>query len=123
MNKFNLLSDQPLKSETDFEGAKFGHKEIADTLTELIINCPTPFTIGLFGRWGAGKSTISFMLKAAMYMNKFGFILFDVWKHESDALRRTFLKEAVKQLKEQKNLPQDFNLEERIDSKIIRRVE
>ncbi len=123
MNKFNLLSDQPLKSETDFESAKFGHKEIAETLTSLIINCPTPFTIGLFGRWGAGKSTISYMLKKAMSENKFGFVLFDVWKHESDALRRTFLKESVKQLKEQKNIPKDFNLEERIDSKITRKVE
>lgn len=123
MDSFNLLSDQPLKSETDFESAKFGHKEIAETLTSLISNCPTPFTIGLFGRWGSGKSTISNMLKRKMLETKFGFVLFDVWKHESDALRRTFLKESVKQLKKQKNLQQDFNLEERLDSKITRKVE
>jgi len=112
MNKFNLLSDQPLKSEADFESTKFGHKEIAETITSLIINCPTPFTIGLFGKWGAGKSTISYMLQKAMLEKKFGFVLFDVWKHESDALRRTFLKESVNQLKEQKNIPEDFNLVE-----------
>lgn len=123
MDKFNLLSDQPLKSESDFNSAKFGHKEISETLTSLIISCPTPFTIGLFGRWGAGKSTISYMLKKAMSENKFGFVLFDVWKHESDALRRTFLKESVNQLKEQKNIQENFNLEERIDSKITRKVE
>lgn len=123
MDKFNLLSDQPLKSEADFENAKFGHKEIAETLTSLIINCPTPFTIGLFGRWGAGKSTISYMLKKAMSENKFGLVLFDVWKHESDALRRTFLKESVKQLKEQGSIATDFNLEERLDSKVTRKVE
>ena len=123
MDKFNLLSDQPLKTEKDFESAKFGHKEISETLTSLIISCPTPFTIGLFGRWGAGKSTISYMLKEAMSENKFGFVLFDVWKHESDALRRTFLKESVNQLKEQKNIQEEFNLEERIDSKITRKVE
>jgi hypothetical protein len=123
MDKFNLLSDQPLKSEDDFEDAKFGHKEISETLTSLIISCPTPFTIGLFGRWGAGKSTISYMLKNAMSENKFGFVLFDVWKHESDALRRTFLKESVIQLKEQKNVREDFKLEERLDSIIIRKVD
>lgn len=123
MDKFNLLSDQPLKTEKDFESAKFGHEEIAETLTSLIINCPTPFTIGLFGRWGAGKSTISYMLRKTMPENKIGFVLFDVWKHESDALRRTFLKESVKQLKDQKNIQENFNLEERIDSKIIRKVE
>jgi hypothetical protein len=123
MDKFNLLSDQPLKSEKDFEIAKFGHKEIAETLTSLITNCPTPFTIGLFGKWGAGKSTISYMLKKAMSEKKIGFILFDVWKHESDALRRTFLKESVKQLREPRNIPEDFNLEERIGSKITRKVE
>ena len=116
-------SDQPLKTEKDFESAKFGHKEISETLTSLIISCPTPFTIGLFGRWGVGKSTISYMLKEAMSENKFGFVLFDVWKHESDALRRTFLKESVNQLKEQKNIQENFNLEERIDSKITRKVE
>lgn len=120
---YNLLSDQPLKSETDFESAKFGHKEIAETLTSLIINCPTPFTIGLFGRWGVGKSTISYMLEKPMIENKVGFVLFDVWKHESDALRRTFLKELVNQLKGQKNIQEDFNLEERLYSKITRRVE
>lgn len=123
MKKFKLLSDQPLRVEGDFESAKFGHKEIAETLTSLITNCPTPFTIGLFGRWGSGKSTISYMLKKAMSTSKCGFVLFDVWKHESDALRRTFLKESVNQLKEQKNLKNSFNLDERIESKITHKIE
>lgn len=120
--KFNLLPDQPLKSETDFENAKFGHQEIADTLTSLIINCPTPFTIGLFGKWGVGKSTVAFMLKKAMKEHEFGFVLFDVWKHESDALRRTFLKESVKQLEDQKITQEEYKLEERIDNKITRKT-
>ncbi len=123
MDKFNLLPDQPLKSEAAFESAKFGHKEIAETLTSIIVNCPTPFTIGLFGRWGAGKSTISFMLQSEMATKKLGFVLFDVWKHESDALRRTFLKESLKQLEKQKRISKEFKLEDRVDSKITRKVE
>ncbi len=123
MDNFRLLSDQPLKSEVSFESAKFGHKEIAETLTAIVSNCPTPFTIGLFGRWGSGKSTISNMLKKAMVERKFGFVLFDVWKHESDALRRTFLKESVNQLKKQNSLGDDFNLKDRLESKVTRRIE
>ena len=123
MDNFKLLSDQPLRSQADFENAKFGHNEIAETLTSLIINCPTPFTIGLFERWGVGKSTIPYMLKKAMAENKFGFVVFDVWKHESDALRRTFLKESVRQLKDQGNLKDDFTLQERLDLKVTRKIE
>jgi len=123
MENYNLLPDQPLKSTKAAAGAKFGHKEIAETLSSLVLNCPTPFTIGLFGRWGAGKSTISYMLKDAMLKNKISFVLFDVWKHEADALRRTFLKESFKQLSEQKNIKEKYSLEDRIDSKITRQVE
>jgi hypothetical protein len=117
MDDFHLLPDQPLKSPEDIKSARFGHKEIADSLLSLINHCPTPFTIGLFGRWGAGKSTISYMLQSGILQNKYGFVLFDVWKHEADALRRTFLKESVNQLNAQKKLPDDFSLAERLESK------
>ena len=35
-----------------------GAKPYAETLSEIISNSKTPFTIGLFGGWGVGKSSI-----------------------------------------------------------------
>ena len=48
------------------------------------------------------------------------FTSFDVWKHEADSLRGTFLKEIVKQLKNKDLLPKEFKLSERMDTSISR---
>ena len=92
---YKFITEQPATDEL-----KFGHKEILDTLESIVKDCDTPFTIGLFGKWGSGKSSIAENLKGRLLKGggSIPVILFDVWKHEGDALRRTFLKEMVKQL-------------------------
>lgn len=97
---FEFLKDKPLETTGELSASKFGHEEIATTLSRIIIKCPAPFTIGLFAKWGAGKSTVANSLKEQLPAEKIPVIIFDVWKHEGDALRRTFLKETVRQLKE-----------------------
>lgn len=94
--KYKFLEEKPLVDKE----LKFGHKEIALSLENMIINCHTPFTIGLYGKWGSGKSTITENIKKNLKGKKIPVIIFDVWKHEGDALRRTFLKELVNQLKD-----------------------
>jgi len=119
-----FLSDLPLQTEGEFLNSKFGHKEIADALTKIVINCPTPFTIGLFGKWGSGKSSIANKLKYELELKDTPVVIFDVWKHKGDSLRRAFLKEFFNQLKKDKSkeeesfLNEDFKLDERLISGI-----
>src|SRR3989338_4911981 len=98
--KFKFLEERPLQSATEFSNSKFGHGEIADTLVKIVKACPAPFTVGLFAKWGSGKSTVANSLKDKLPKENIPVIIFDVWKHEGDSLRRTFLKEMVRQLKE-----------------------
>ena len=59
---YEFLIDKPIPSEED-QNIRFGHKEIARTLSDLILKAKPPFTIALFGKWGTGKSTISNSVK------------------------------------------------------------
>ena len=56
-NDIHFLSDRPIETD-EISQTKFGHEGIAETIKNIIISCPTRFTIGLFGRWGSGKTTI-----------------------------------------------------------------
>jgi len=86
-----ILSDQPTDED------EFGsHTRIANSLKEIIINETGGKTIGLVGTWGSGKSTIISVLQKLIQSNKevnenIKFIVFDVWAHEGDPLRRSFL--------------------------------
>lgn len=92
---YKFLTEQP-----NADHLKFGHNELLDTVQSIVTHCDTPFTVGLFGKWGSGKSSIAEGLRSRLVKEGKGIpvILFDVWKHEGDALRRTFLKEIVRQL-------------------------
>lgn len=106
----NFLSDQPLKFD-EISRAKFGHEGIAETLKNIVLVCPTPFTIGLFGKWGTGKSSIANFLQEKLREEGIVVINFDVWKYEKDPLRRTFLQSVVKAFKDEKILKEDYSLE------------
>lgn len=92
---FKFLPEHPLKSKVSLD---FGHKEIVATLNKVISNQSWNITIGLFGNWGTGKSTIIETLRDELKPGKIPMVIFDVWKHDGDALRRTFLKECASQL-------------------------
>lgn len=113
------MSDQPLAGDKEQE-VHFGHIDIADALRKIVLTCPLPFTIGLFGKWGSGKTTIVNILRKKLQNDKVAIVNFDVWKHEGDPLRRAFLKELVKQLKGTACLPESFKLSERLESSIHR---
>ena len=70
-------------------------KKYANTLKEVIINARTPFTIGLFGEWGSGKSSVVNTAQSELEeetTQKIKFIKYDAWKYANDSFRRMFLK-------------------------------
>jgi len=68
------------------------------TLAEIIKNAETPFTIGLFGGWGSGKSSIIKTLKNVLENNgasKIKVFIYDAWKYSKDSFRKTFILELL----------------------------
>jgi len=122
--KIKFFSDQPIAADKE-QDIRFGHLDIVDNLKKIILNCPSPFTIGLFGKWGSGKTTILNALRKKLQDNdnkdNIAVVSFDVWKYEGDSLRRTFLKEMAKQL--QKNLPKNYELNERLEKSVQKIIE
>ena len=80
-------------------------KVYSDNLVSMIENTPKDkvFSIGLFGGWGAGKSSIiaSARDKLENSKNKVKFITYDAWKYANDSFRRMFLLKVQKELKMQ----------------------
>lgn len=77
----------------------------ADNLTNLIQQAPKEqvFTIGLFGRWGSGKSSIIETSKKSLTCSedvKVKFITYDAWKYANDSFRRMFLLRIQQELKQ-----------------------
>ena len=97
--------------ELDGENAdQFGHREYADAILGALPAFPSPFTLGLFGPWGTGKSTI--LGDIGSRLNDEGgddsaMAVFDAWRYEGDSLRREFIREVGSQLVESGAIDED----------------
>lgn len=70
-------------------------------LTEVINSTPTDvsFTIGLFGEWGSGKSSIVRTVEEDFNKTKkIKFVVYDAWKYSNDSFRRMFLLKLQEEL-------------------------
>lgn len=76
-------------------------KVYADNLTKVIKNTDTNkvFTIGVFGSWGTGKSSIIETSKQDFDHKKVKFITYDAWQYVNDSFRRMFLRKLRENLK------------------------
>lgn len=97
--------------ENKFGHDKFGiHTKISETLFEIIEDedldlSEGSFTIGLFGKWGSGKSLILDKLKKDFISSNSGvvYIYLDVWKYINTSLYRSILFDVEKELKTSNN--------------------
>ena len=105
-DRFEYRADGPRPIESD-EADPFGHRDYAAAVVDALDALPAHFTLGLFGPWGSGKSTIlrevERRLKSEAAVTA-GFVLFDAWRQEGASLRRGFLKESAKSLLKQRVL-------------------
>ncbi len=100
------------KELEDRSGDAFGHQDYADALRDLIeasTNKP-PFSVGLLGPWGTGKSSIKALYRRDLEADKTGpvgsrrsdrihVITFNAWRFGGEQdLKRSLLREAFKQL-------------------------
>ncbi len=99
----NLMIDRPILSENE---DKFYLTQFAETISEVIINCPTPFTIGISGNWGSGKSSVLKLCENILlenYKNKIKIINYNAWKYNGDSFRRSLLLTLGKEIYEGNN--------------------
>ncbi|ANN61928.1 hypothetical protein A9174_33920 (plasmid) [Mesorhizobium loti NZP2037] len=100
------------KELEDRSADAFGHQDYADALRDLI-EAPTnrpPFSVGLLGPWGTGKSSIKALYRRDLESDKTGtvgnrrsdrihVITFNAWRFGGEQdLRRALLREAFRQL-------------------------
>lgn len=75
----------------------------AESLVKMINKAPKDkvFTIGLFGNWGAGKSSIIKTAQDSIEKSnsKVKFIKYDAWKYVNDSFRRMFLLKVQQELR------------------------
>lgn len=109
---FKLLKDVPiLKSDKNFYD--FYHSYVSPTLKEILENKSYVQTIGLFGSWGSGKSTIIKNLEEEC-LSTYPVFIFDAWKYQADPLRRTFIMSLFRFINDKKlwikgkELPETF---------------
>jgi hypothetical protein len=91
-----VLRDEPLFGSAPYDAASdtFAYEAFAKALLDVFEHNPPPLSIGLFGPWGIGKSTIVNILfskiRAESSSNLFP-IYFNAWKYSGDSFRRQFL--------------------------------
>jgi len=107
MTNIKFLSDEPITGQKeDFFGV---HSKIAETISNILADVDLSkgaFTVGLYGGWGSGKtSIIKILIETLEGKNekiKDHFIIpihLDIWKYQGYPLNRTILFDMEKQLK------------------------
>lgn len=88
---FVFLPDKPIES---VEQDKFQHSEYVDSLEEILHNASPPWNIGVFGKWGTGKTSIIKLLFDRLEEQSDEDVLcveFDAWKHAEGPIRTDLL--------------------------------
>lgn len=90
MTKTNLnlaiFSDKPTKNDL------LNFKDYSDLLSDVILHNETPSTIGIFGEWGSGKTSLMLMIEDQLNKNNIKTIWFNAWKYnKEEALWRALI--------------------------------
>ncbi len=98
------LKDEPLTNLGNED--RFSHLAYVNLLSKAITELEPPFTFGVFGSWGVGKTSIVNDLKDILRQSDDNIraVVIDVWKYQADSLRRQFLYDLQQQLHDQKAL-------------------
>jgi len=97
------------------------HEDIAKDIRNIIANDGVKKkTIGLFGQWGSGKSSIIDIFSKNYQDEKNKIITYDSWAHRGDLLKRSFLLKLARELKAQnKNFDNNISIGDHLTKKII----
>lgn len=93
--RLGLIPDRPAPYGDDL----LGHEEIAEELAGIALTVGLPANIALYGRWGAGKSSVANALEEIIQRNeKASWVRYDAFKWSGEAFHRHFLIQVSDQL-------------------------
>src|ERR1043166_203513 len=99
MDNLKIIKDDPsfIGSYKKDEDA-FNHEAFAQTIFRVLEDNEPPLTIGLFGGWGVGKTSIINLIeqKCGGKRDEFAFVMFNAWAYSGDSLRRQLLLAVAK---------------------------
>lgn len=102
LESFLIFTDEPLFANVGIpDHDAFNHEAFAETILKLLIRNKPPLSIGLFGSWGIGKSSIVNILRRKIRETQGATlkdIYFNAWKYSGDSFRRQFLIEVARQV-------------------------
>ena len=93
MAKLEIIRDDPSFRDGPYDKKEdaFDHEAFAETLSRVIDDNDPPLTVGLFGGWGVGKSTIVNLLSKKCSQKGQSYVYFNAWQYSGDSFRRQFL--------------------------------
>jgi len=102
LERFLIFKDEPLFTGDEVgDRDAFNHEAFAETILKLLTRNKPPLSIGLFGSWVIGKSTIINILRRKIREGQSATlkdIYFNAWKYSGDSFRRQFLIEVARQI-------------------------
>ena len=87
MNNLNLLSDQPITGNQEERQDGLNFHVYAKTLASAAAHTTGPFTIGIFGEWGTGKTSLMQMIEhelSSTYPETVT-VWFNAWRFEQES--------------------------------------
>src|SRR5512135_1477393 len=80
---------------------RLGFEDYRRTIVRVIQGADTPITIGVFGHWGSGKTSLMLMVEKDLQAAGAQTIWFDAWKYDKeDALWRALLVQVLHTLRD-----------------------
>ncbi len=103
-DKTFIVNDQP----TDTDALDF--TPYVQTLADISATGNTPLTIGVFGTWGSGKTSLMKMVKKHL-PEDFTVAWFDAWKYDKEeTLWRAFLLNVLLAVEEKHGETEEFKM-------------
>ena len=99
LRRLIIDKERDLEIENDLLGTKCYANQLADIIQNT--SAEQAYTIGLYGRWGSGKSTIIKTAKHKLETENpqhIKVVIYDAWKYSGDSFRRMFLMQLQKSL-------------------------
>jgi hypothetical protein len=79
-----LLTDQAVGEPGAVRGDGLGFETYATVLANASLGTPGPFTIGIFGEWGTGKTSLMRMIGEQLDRDEVVTVWFNAWQYEKE---------------------------------------
>lgn len=98
----DLVDDRAIE---DIRADRLSHAPLARQVSRIAAAEPTPLTIGIFGPWGSGKSSLLRVIRNELRREGVLTVYLDAWRHADLPLARQFVSATAEQLAREASAP------------------